>query len=40
MGSWNDQFFSKEAEPINKKLSEELFDKINNAVIAAINNND
>jgi len=40
MGSWNDQFFSKEAEPVNTKLSAELFDKINDAVIAAINNGD
>lgn len=38
MGSWNDHFFSKEIEPINIKLSAELFDKINDAVISAINN--
>lgn len=38
MGSWNDHFFPKDVEPINNKLSADLFDRINDAVIAAMNN--
>lgn len=39
MGSWNDILYdTKEADNLNKKLSADLFDKINDAILTALNN--